>query len=33
MSGRNEDLTVWQKAMNLTFEVYRVTGAFPKDEL
>lgn len=33
MSGTYEDLTAWQKAMNLTLEVYRVTRAFPKDEL
>lgn len=26
------DLIVWQKAMSLAEEIYRVTGAFPKDE-
>ena len=27
------DLVVWQKAMELVTEVYRVTKKFPKDEL
>ncbi|MBE0431815.1 MAG: four helix bundle protein [Dehalococcoidia bacterium] len=28
-----KDLEVWQKAHSLTLEVYRVTRAFPRDEL
>ena len=27
------DLVAWQKAMNLVDEVYRVSRAFPKEEL
>ena len=27
------DLIVWQKAMNLAKEVYRLTKSFPKDEM
>jgi len=27
------DLQIWQKAHELTLEVYRTTAAFPKDEL
>lgn len=28
-----EDLIVWQKAINLSVEVYRLTGKFPKEEM
>lgn len=27
------DLIVWQEAYGLTLEIYRITKAFPKDEL
>jgi four helix bundle protein len=27
-----QDLRIWQQAMNLTVEIYRVTGVFPKHE-
>jgi four helix bundle protein len=27
-----QDLRIWQQAMNLTVEIYRVTGGFPKHE-
>ena len=33
MSGTYEDLTAWQKAMELAVNVYHATRAFPKDEL
>ncbi|HSK72251.1 MAG TPA: four helix bundle protein [Pyrinomonadaceae bacterium] len=29
----HRDLIAWQKAMNLTVEIYRITKNFPKDEL
>ncbi len=29
----HRDLIAWQKAMNLTVEVYQITKTFPKDEL
>ena len=29
----HRDLTVWQKAMDLTVDVYRLTKRFPPDEL
>ena len=29
----HRDLIVWQKAMNLTVEIYQITKAFPKEEL
>lgn len=28
-----KDLVVWQKAMNLSVEVYALTAQFPKEEL
>ena len=28
-----KDLIVWQKAMDLVFDVYRVTAAFPREEV
>ena len=28
-----KELIVWQKAMDLTVEIYRLTGLFPKSEL
>lgn len=33
MSSSFPDLRVWQDAMKLTSEIYRITGAFPKHEL
>src|SRR5208337_4541101 len=27
-----QDLRIWQEAMHLTVEIYRVTGSFPKHE-
>ncbi len=33
MSGTYEDLTAWQKAMELVVTVYRVTRTFPKEEM
>jgi four helix bundle protein len=30
---RHRDLRVWQEAMKLVEEIYRITGSFPKDEL
>jgi len=30
--GSHRDLVVWQKAMDLAVEVYRLSKAFPKDE-
>src|SRR5688572_10299661 len=27
-----KDLVVWQKSMSFTFDIYRLTAAFPKDE-
>jgi len=30
--GSHRDLVVWQKAMDLTVEVYRLARRFPKDE-
>ena len=33
MSASFRDLRVWQQAMDLTFNVYRDTAAFPKYEL
>ena|SRR5438045_1320537 len=32
-AGRFEDLEVWQKAHRWVLEVYRLTRAFPKEEL
>jgi four helix bundle protein len=29
----HRDLIAWQKAMNLTVEIYQITKNFPKDEL
>jgi len=28
-----EDLLVWQKAIEISVEVYRITGKFPKEEI
>ncbi|HSW48154.1 MAG TPA: four helix bundle protein [Candidatus Saccharimonadales bacterium] len=28
-----KDLTVWQKSMDLTEDIYRLTNRFPKDEI
>lgn len=28
-----KDLIVWQKAMNLVIEIYKLTGKFPKEEV
>ncbi|MGA2966185.1 MAG: four helix bundle protein [Terriglobales bacterium] len=28
-----QDLRIWQEAMDLTVEIYRVTGGFPKHEI
>ena len=33
MSGTFEDLLAWQRAMDLVFQVYRDTEAFPKHEM
>jgi len=33
MSSSYRDLRVWQQAMDLAMQVYRLTGAFPKHEL
>lgn len=34
MSGRNyRDLIVWQRAIELVVEIYRITRTFPKEEL
>lgn len=33
MSGSFKDLRVWHEAMDLTFDVYRVTASFPKHEI
>jgi four helix bundle protein len=33
MGQSYRDLTVWQKAMALVSEVYRITRVFPRDEL
>jgi four helix bundle protein len=33
MHGTYEDLKVWRRAMDLVFEVYRGTTAFPKQEM
>jgi four helix bundle protein len=32
MSGTYKDLEVWQAAMQLAVQVYRLTAVFPKDE-
>jgi four helix bundle protein len=32
MSGAYTDLEVWQAAMNLAEDIYRITKAFPKEE-
>ena len=32
MSGTYRDLEVWQAAMELAVQVYRLTALFPKDE-
>jgi four helix bundle protein len=29
----HKDLVVWQKAMDLVTAIYKLTGAFPKEEL
>ena len=31
--NRYKELLVWQKAVDLAVEVYRITGKFPKEEL
>jgi four helix bundle protein len=31
--GSHRDLVVWQKAMDLTVEVYRLSKRFPRDEI
>jgi four helix bundle protein len=33
MSGTYEDLTTWQKSMDLVVAIYRATRTFPKEEL
>jgi four helix bundle protein len=33
MAFKFEDLKVWQKALDLTFEVHKLTLTFPKEEL
>jgi four helix bundle protein len=33
MAQSYQDLIAWQKAMQLVTEVYRATGAFPKEEI
>jgi four helix bundle protein len=33
MSGRFEDLMVWQAAMELVYVIYDLTAKYPKDEL
>lgn len=33
MRGYYQDLLVWQKSMNLVYEVYRVVKLLPKEEL
>ncbi len=33
MSQRVEDLQVWQKAIQLSVAVYKLTGTFPKQEM
>ena len=33
MSTGHEKLEVWQKSMDLAVETYRITGAFPKEEM
>jgi four helix bundle protein len=33
MSGNYRDLKIWQKSLELTLDVYRCTGNFPKQEL
>ena len=33
MSGRYQDLKVWQKAFELTFKIYRETKKFPNEEM
>jgi four helix bundle protein len=33
MSGNYRELKVWQKSLDLTVDVYRSTGNFPKHEL
>lgn len=30
--NRYKELLVWQKAVDLAVEVYRITGKFPKEE-
>lgn len=32
MSRKHHDLKVWQEAMNLVTEIYRLTDSFPKSE-
>lgn len=32
MAASHRDLTVWQKAMDLAVQVYRLTAHFPRDE-
>jgi four helix bundle protein len=33
MKFKFEDLTIWQKAMNLGEEIFQLSGRFPKDEI
>jgi four helix bundle protein len=33
MAFKFEDLKVWQKALDLTFEIHKLTLTFPKEEL
>jgi four helix bundle protein len=33
MGKSYQDLVAWQKAMDLVTDVYKVTGAFPKEEV
>lgn len=33
MANSYRDLIAWQRALNLSVEVYKVTGAFPREEI
>ncbi len=33
MSNSYRDLIVWQRAMQMTLSIYRLTASFPKDEI
>src|SRR5438128_1068765 len=33
MGNSYRDLRIWKQSMELTLEIYRTTGTFPKDEL